>query len=319
MKALSLFSGGLDSSLIIKIIQEQGIEVEAISIDTGFDSNLEKTKFLEESAKELGVKLHLVDIREDYIQNLLFSPKYGYGKNINPCIDCHANMIKVALKFMKNIDAKFILSGEVLGQRPMSQKKDGLMKIKKLVDNSLVLRPLSAKLLEPTIPEQNGWVDREKLFAIYGRERKIQMELAQKYNLTNYESPAGGCLLTDSHFAKKLRDYKENQEFTIEEIDILKVGRHLKVNNYKIIISRNKEENQVLKDYKGNKFEKMFPIEIKGPIGLIDINADEDTKKLASNIMLTYTKEEKGSIKIGDNLFDGISFENKNHIQNFML
>jgi tRNA-specific 2-thiouridylase len=319
MKALSLFSGGLDSSLIIKIIQDQGIEVEALHIDIGFDSNFEKKEFLENAANELGVKLHIVDIREEYIQNILFSPRYGYGKNINPCIDCHANMIKVALEYMKTTDAKFILSGEVLGQRPMSQKKDGLMKIKKLVDNSLVLRPLSAKLLEPTTPEIEGWVDRDKLFSVQGRERRVQMELAEKYNLKNYESPAGGCLLTDANFAKKLRDYKETQEFTVEEIDILKVGRHLKSNNYKIIISRNQDENKIIKEYQGDKFLKMFPIEMTGPVGLIDKNATEDIKKLAVDIMLTYTKYDEGTIKIGDEYLDGVSFDSKDEIKKFML
>ena len=184
MKALALFSGGLDSALAIKIIQEQNIEVEGIYVDIGFESNKEKQTQLKKLAEELGIKLTIFDIKDDYIKNILFNPVYGYGKNMNPCIDCHAKMIKVAKEYLKESKAKFIINGEVVGQRPMSQRLPAMNAVTKLsTAKGLILRPLSAKLLPPTIPEIKGWVDREKLLAISGRDRKIQLELAKKYNL----------------------------------------------------------------------------------------------------------------------------------------
>jgi tRNA-specific 2-thiouridylase len=320
MKAIALFSGGLDSCLAIKIIQHMGIEVEAVNINTGFESNFEKEEYLKKTADELGVKFISIDSRAQFLDEILFTPKYGYGKNFNPCIDCHANMINVAYNYMKEVGAKFIISGEVLGQRPMSQKLDGLHKIEKLViEKEIVVRPLSAKLLPPSLPEINGWIDREKMFDISGRERKIQMELAQKFGLKNYESPAGGCLLTDRNFSNKLRDFIKSRKLEVEDIDILKVGRHLNVNGKKVIISRNKDENPVLKAYNGKNFIKMFPIGIPGPVGLIESDADEESKKLASKIMLTYTKADKGIIGINGENFEVESFESKDKIKKFML
>jgi tRNA-specific 2-thiouridylase len=320
MKAIALFSGGLDSCLAIKIIQDMGIEIEAVNINTGFESNFEKEEYLKKTAKDLGVKFTSIDIRKQFLDDILFSPRYGYGKNFNPCIDCHANMINVAYDYMKKIGAKFIISGEVLGQRPMSQKIDGLHKIEKLVkEPEIVVRPLSAKLLPLTLPEIKGWINREKMYAISGRERKTQMELAKKFNLKNYESPAGGCLLTDRNFSNKLRDFIKTRKLEVEDIDILKVGRHLIVNDKKVIISRNKDENPILKAYNGDKFLKMFPIGVPGPIGLIESDADEETKKLASRILITYTKADKGIVGINGENIESESFESRDKIKEFML
>jgi tRNA-specific 2-thiouridylase len=320
MKAIALFSGGLDSCLAIKIIQEMEIEVEAININTGFESNFEKEEYLKKTAKDLRVKFTSIDSREQFLDEILFTPKYGYGKNFNPCIDCHANMINVAYKYMKEVGAKFIISGEVLGQRPMSQKLDGLHKIEKLVkEPEIVVRPLSAKLLPPTLPEIKGWIDRKKMYDISGRERKVQMQLAKKFGLKNYESPAGGCLLTDRNFSNRLKDFIKTRNLEVNDIDILKVGRHLVVNNKKVIISRNKDENPILKAYNGDKFLKMFPIGIPGPVGLIESNADEDTKKLASKILITYTKADKGIVGINGENIETESFENRDKIKEFMI
>ncbi len=320
MKAIALFSGGLDSCLAIKIIQNMGIEVEAVNINTGFESNFEKEEYLKKTAEDLGVKFTSIDSRQQFLDEILFTPKYGYGKNFNPCIDCHANMINVAYNYMKEIGAKFIISGEVLGQRPMSQKLEGLNKMQKLVkEPEIVVRPLSAKLLPPTLPEIKGWVDREKMYDISGRERKVQMQLAEKFNLKNYESPAGGCLLTDKNFSNKLRDFIKTRNLEVTDIDILKVGRHLIVNNKKVIISRNKDENPILKAYNGDKFLKMFPIGVPGPVGLIESDADEETKKLASRILITYTKADKGIVGINGGNIEAESFESRDKIKEFML
>ncbi|WP_457564744.1 ATP-binding protein, partial [Caminibacter sp.] len=259
------------------------------------------------------------DAKEEYIEKVLFTPVYGYGKNFNPCIDCHAFMIKKALEYLEKRDAKFIISGEVVGQRPMSQRLPALNAVNKLSNaNGLVLRPLSAKLLPPTIPEINGWVDREKLLAISGRDRKIQLELAEKFGLKNFESPSGGCLLTDINFSKRLRDYHKNLPFTPNEIDILKVGRHFNVDGYKIIISRNKDENPVLKEYKGEIFDKMFCDGFPGPVGLIQKNAPKNIQKLAADMMVSYTKSEKGVIIINNKKFEGIR-RNKEEFKKYLI
>ena len=301
MKAIALFSGGLDSALAIKLIQEQNIEIEGVYIDIGFESNKQKITHLQKLADELGIKLTILDIKEQYIKEILFNPVYGYGKNMNPCIDCHANMIRVAKEYMKKKDAKFIISGEVVGQRPMSQRLPALNAVNKLSNaEGLVLRPLSAKLLPPTIPEQKGWVDREKLLGVSGRDRKTQLSLAKKYNLDNYESPGGGCLLTDINFSKRLKDFSKTLQLTPKEIDILKVGRHFNVNGIKIIISRKAEENPILKEYSGKLFEKIYPKDFPGPIGLIQKDADIQTKQYAADMLISYTRENEGEIIIGD-------------------
>ena len=320
MKAIALFSGGLDSCLAIKIIQEMGIEVEALHINTGFDSNFDKINFLQKTADEIGVKFNLIDEREHFLEEILFKPKYGYGKNMNPCIDCHANMINVAYNYMKEVGAQFLISGEVLGQRPMSQKIDGLKKIEKLsFQPEIVVRPLSAKLLPPTLPELNGWIDREKMYDISGRERKVQMALAEKFGFKNYESPAGGCLLTDRNFSTKLKRFIKNNKLEIEDIDILKVGRHLEVNSKMVIISRNKDENPILKNYNGDKFIKMYPIGVVGPVGLIEKDSDEETKKLASQILLTYTKAKNGIVGINGTNFEINALNSKEDVKKYMI
>ena len=319
MKAISLFSGGLDSILAIKIIQDQGIEVEGIYVDLGFEANKEKIKYLKEMANKINIKLHIVDKKEEYIKNILFNPVYGYGKNMNPCIDCHAFMIRSAKELMDKIGAKFIISGEVVGQRPMSQRLPALNSVNKLAKaDGLILRPLSAKLLPPTIPEIKGWVDRDKLLDISGRDRKRQLALAKKYGLENFESPSGGCLLTDINFSKRLKDYSKNLTLTPNEIDILKVGRHINYKGYKIIISRNKDENPTLKEYKGNKFIKMFPKGFPGPIGLIQKDSPQEIKQKAADFMISYTKFDKGDIIIDKEIFKGNKVDKK-EIQPFII
>ncbi len=306
MKALSLFSGGLDSALAVKIIQNQGIEVEGVYVNVGFEANKNKIEDLKKLADNLGIKLTVIDAVNEYIEKILFTPKYGYGKNMNPCIDCHAFFIKKALEYMDKAGAKFIISGEVVGQRPMSQRLPALNAVNRLANaEGLVLRPLSAKLLPPTIPELEGWVDREKLYAIKGRDRKVQLALAKEFNLEGFESPSGGCLLTDINFAKRLRDYHQNLPLTPNEIDLLKVGRHFNVDGTKIIISRNQDENPYFKGYKGDVFEIMRTNGFPGPLGAIAKNASEEVKQTAADMMVSYTKFDEGEIIIGDKTYKG--------------
>ena len=302
MKCLSLFSGGLDSILAIKLMQEQNIEVEAVYVDIGFEASKNKIDYLQDIAKKIDVKLTILDDKEHYVKEILFNPVYGYGKNFNPCIDCHANMIRKAFEYMDKANAKFIISGEVVGQRPMSQRREAIKCVNKLSKaDGLILRPLSAKLLPPTIPEIKGWVDRNKLLDIQGRSRHRQLELAKHYGLEGFESPAGGCLLTDENIAKRIKTFKN---FTHNEIDILKVGRHFDVDGIRIIISRNKDENPTIREYKGN-FLKMKLLNTPGPLGLIQENANEKIKQLAADMMVSYSKAQKDEVLIENEVFIG--------------
>jgi len=319
LKAISLFSGGLDSALAVKIIQNQGIEVEGVYVNIGFEANKEKIKDLQNLANNLGIKLTVIDAVNEYIEKILFTPKYGYGKNMNPCIDCHAFFIKKALEYMDEAGAKFIISGEVVGQRPMSQRLPALNAVNKLANaEGLVLRPLSAKLLPPTIPEIEGWVDRDKLYAISGRDRKEQLRLAKEFNLEGFESPSGGCLLTDINFAKRLKDYHNSLPLTPNEIDLLKVGRHFNVDGVKIIISRNKDENPYFKAYKGEIFEIMRTNGFPGPLGAIAKNASEKIKKIAADMMVSYTKFDEGEIIIGNDIYLGKK-QDKNDLAKYLI
>ncbi|TLN19153.1 hypothetical protein FDZ71_05130, partial [bacterium] len=202
MKALVLLSGGLDSAIASKIVLEQGIEVEALNFTTPFIQQNDLTSLTD----ELDIKLHVVALLEDYLE-VVKCPKHGYGSNMNPCIDCRILMLRKAKGHMDEVGASFIVTGEVLGQRPMSQHKDALRTIDRESDmEGLVLRPLSAKFLPPTSVEMRGWVDREKLLSIRGRSRREQIALASSYKITNYSCPSGGCLLTDPGFSRRLRD-----------------------------------------------------------------------------------------------------------------
>src|SRR3990170_2260758 len=209
MKAISLLSGGLDSTLAARVLLDQGIELEALNFLTVFCTctNRGETCLASQKAVQgLGIPLKVFNVSNEYL-GVVKHPKHGYGSNINPCIDCRVFMLKKAKQYMEETGASFIVTGEVLGQRPMSQRKDAMRLIEKEADlKGLVLRPLSAKFLPVTIPEKEGWVDREKLLNIQGRSRKPQMKLADDLGIRDYPCPAGGCLLTDPSFAKRMKD-----------------------------------------------------------------------------------------------------------------
>lgn len=244
MKAVALFSGGLDSILAVKLVQDQGIEVVGVSFTSPF-FGAERAK---EAAKELGISLKVVDISRDLME-IVKKPKHGYGKNMNPCIDCHILMAKKAGELMKEVGASSIISGEVLGERPMSQNRQSLRMVERESGyGGYLLRPLSAKLLSPTIPEKEGWVERRRLLDIQGRSRKPQLALARKYGLRKFPTPAGGCLLTDSVFSQRLKDLlSEKVSPSSNDLELLKVGRHFRSSEgKKIVVARRKEENDVL-------------------------------------------------------------------------
>jgi len=256
VKALGLLSGGLDSTLAVKLLIDQGIEVIAFNMITPFCTCTRKGCKHEAGkvAKQFGIPVKIIGVGEDYIE-MIKNPKHGYGSNMNPCIDCRIFMFKKAKTYMEEIGAQFIFTGEVLGQRPMSQHRRAMKMIEKETElQGLILRPLSAKLLSPTIPETQKWVDREKLLDIQGRRRLPQIELAKKIGVKDYPCPGGGCRLTDPQFAKRLKEALDHGEDTIRDIQLLKYGRHIRLpSGAKAIVGRNEEENKLLLQFMNPK------------------------------------------------------------------
>ncbi len=307
-KAIALFSGGLDSTLAMKLIVDQGIEVIACNINTGFGATRDRRDHMQRMCDQVGAELRIVDIQSEYLQSVLFSPKYGYGKHFNPCIDCHAKMFEVAKRVMTAEGADFLISGEVLGQRPMSQNGDALRTVLNEADvDGLLLRPLSAKLLAPTVAESEGWVDREQLEAIQGRSRDRQMELVEQFGITDYESPGGGCLLTDANFATKMNDYiKYDDDFGVPDIKVLKWGRHFRLpDGAKMVVGRHKDENEKLQEIVNDKFIHIRTAGIPGPHSLLSKDATAADREFAARAILTYCKTKPGECYRLD--FDGES------------
>jgi len=326
MRALALFSGGLDSMIAVKLLTDQGIDVTAIYIDMGFGSSKDKRELLKTRAAMVGADFEIVNIREQFVEEILFNPKYGYGKNFNPCIDCHGNMFRVAKALLPKYDASFIITGEVIGQRPMSQRIDAIKQVTKLAgdeEGGIILRPMSAKLMRATIPEKEGWVDREKLLDIDGRSREVQLRLAKEYGFEEFESPGGGCLLTESAFEQKIRDVIEHEKFTSADIDILKVGRHLRLpEGAKLVIGRNQEDNEALAKIENEKYVFAKANDIPGPLCMISKNASKADKALAASLILTYTKtpkEQEGSVNIGDEVISTRVLASKQAVQQYFV
>ena len=267
VKALVLLSGGLDSILAAKLLMEQGIEVEGIS----FKSNFFDTKAAEKATKQLGIGLREIEISEEFLTLLKEKPKHGYGVGLNPCIDCHALMFRKAGEIMRAEGFGFIATGEVLNERPMSQNKQALKIVEKEAGlGGYLLRPLSAKLLEPTIAEKEGLVDREELMDISGRSRKKQFELAKKFGITDFPAPAGGCMLTQEGFVKRMKDLMERKkDFNSNDVELIKIGRHFWNDDYWIILGRDKEENEKLSRLKTENDMIIEPENFMGPSALI--------------------------------------------------
>ncbi len=288
IKAISLLSAGLDSILATKLILDQGIEVEAVNFQTAFSDSIAPSEI---AADKLGIRLKIFNIGEEYFP-ILKNPKYGYGSNINPCLDCRIFIFKKAARYMKETKTSFLITGEVLEERPMSQRRDALRIIERDSQlEGLVLRPLSAKLLEPTIAEKEGLVDREKLFAIRGRSRKPQIQLARQFGIDYYLSPAGGCLLTDPGFTNRMRDLmRQNGNFMINDIELLKVGRHFRLNpETKLIVGRNKNENNRLLNLAKEGDLLFNPTETKGPVGIVRGEFAKEILPVASSIVARYS------------------------------
>ncbi len=293
-KAVALISGGLDSMLAVKVIQEQGIHVEGINFFTGFcvegHTHAVRKKHQDKQkrnnalwvAEQLGIKLHIVDVVEEY-KDILLNPAHGYGKNVNPCLDCKTFMVKKAVQWIKEHDFDFIVTGEVVGQRPMSQRRETMPVVaRESGGNDLLVRPLSAKQLPETLPEREGWLDREKLYDFNGRTRKPQMALAAKFGFKDYAQPAGGCcMLTDENYAVKLQDmwhHRPSRDYELDDIIMLKMGRHFRLAPHlKLIIGREEGENRFMQGYK-NQFMSIYPTSHPGALCLVDgeFKSDEE-------------------------------------------
>lgn len=304
VKALGLLSGGLDSTLAVKLILDQGIDVEAVKFSSPFCQCDKGGKcHAAEAAKKFNIPLKIIFKGEDYLK-VLRKPKYGYGSAMNPCIDCRIYTLKKSKEYAKEINADFIFTGEVLGQRPMSQHMRAFNIIEK--ESGLegkLLRPLSAKVLPITEAEKNGLVDREKLLGISGRRRKEQIEIANKLEI-NYPCPSGGCLLTEKEFAKKFRDLLEHKKrITTSDLEILKVGRHFRFGKNKIIVGRNEEENNRLVALK-QKTDYAFEVpDIGSPITLLQGLKTKEAIMKAAQLTARYSdsKDKETTVKYGNN------------------
>lgn len=290
--AIGLISGGLDSILAAMVILEQGIEVVGVSFATPFFS----AQGAQRTAGAVDIPLQVVDITEPHLA-MLRNPPHGYGNNMNPCIDCHILMLKEAGRVMEERGGDFLFTGEVLGQRPMSQNKASLQVVERESGHEgLVLRPLSARLLPETIPEQEGQVDRERFLAIKGRSRKEQIELARRYRITTYLSPAGGCLLTDPVFSRRLRDlFHDPAPVPIRDIELLKIGRHLRLSPAtKVIVGRHAQDNERISEMVAPGDDLLKVEEYAGPLCLIPTGSTAEDVAQAASVCVRYSDAPPG-------------------------
>jgi len=293
IKALGLCSGGLDSILSALILQKQGIEVTWVSFETPFfDASAAKN-----ASRQTGIPLIVKDITPIYME-MMKAPKAGFGKNMNPCMDCHALMFAQAGTIMKDKGFHFLFSGEVMGQRPKSQTKNALRYVEKNSGfDGYIVRPLSGRLLPESLAEKEGLVDREQLLDISGRSRKAQMELAEEFKITDYPSPAGGCLLTDIGFSQRLRDllYVQKTEDPVQ-LKLLKYGRHFRLDETcKLTVGRNRGENKrIMELYDAHCHIRLRHAGLPGPDVLVFGNATDDNLLTAARITAGYTKAKPG-------------------------
>jgi tRNA U34 2-thiouridine synthase MnmA/TrmU len=286
VKAVALFSGGLDSMLAAELIRRQNIDVVCLTFTTPF-FNAQKAQA---AVREIGLPLLIQDITSEHLI-MLKAPRYGYGKNMNPCIDCHTLMLKIAGKRMEETGSDFIITGEVLGQRPMSQNKQSLYVVAK---NSgyydYVLRPLSAQLLDPIKAERENLIDRSQLLSIQGRGRKHQIKLAADFGINDFAPPAGGCLLTDPIFSRRLRDlFSHHGDRNFRDFELLKYGRHFRIgDNLKVIVGRNNTDNEALKKLITSDDLIFNMAKFPGPFVLLPYG-QETNEKIAASLCVRYS------------------------------
>ncbi len=302
IKALALISGGLDSTLAAKLVIEQGIVVEAVNFFSPFclcnkRSRQGTCKYeAREVAEKLNIKLETISLAEDFL-GIVKNPPHGYGKNMNPCIDCRILMLKKAKEFMAESGASFLITGEVVGQRPMSQHRNTLRLIEKESGlEGLILRPLSAKLLSETIPEKQGWINRERLLAFNGRSRKPQIALIKHFGIKDYPCAAGGCLLTDPGYSHRLKDLLKYSDLNLNETELLKIGRHFRLSpEAKLIVGRDRLENERLLNLVAGS-DIYFNPQVKGPAAIGRGNFNPSLIEFAGRIISRYCDSNGSSL-----------------------
>ncbi len=301
VKALGLLSGGLDSILAVELIRRQDIDVETFNVKTPFcipkkDGSSEAAM----AAEQLGVPLTVVCVDKDYVR-MLRNPKFGYGRNMNPCIDCKIFMVKKAKKYAREIGAAFIFTGEVLGERPKSQHLPALRVIEAQTGlKGKLLRPLSAKLLPETAAERKGLVDRAQLLSIQGRSRKPQFQLAREYGITSYPSPAGGCLLTCEEYSKKLRDlFAHKKRISTNDVPLLRIGRHFRLGKNKIVVGRNEAENKFLIQRKTLNEYVFEVIDVVGPTAILQGPKTKTAIEWTAKLTAYYSDAKSETVKVG--------------------
>ncbi|MFQ5607307.1 MAG: hypothetical protein ACE5GA_05125 [Candidatus Zixiibacteriota bacterium] len=293
--AIALFSGGLDSALAMLLLLRQNIEVTALTFMTHFgcDATSDRSSCGSNPypmAEKFGFNVKLMHLGQRFI-DIVEKPKYGRGANMNVCIDCRILMIDEAARYMRMTGADFIVTGEVVGQRPMSQRKPTMGLVEKRVNlGGRLLRPLSARILPPTLPEKQGLVDREKLEGISGRTRKRQMELAREFGLDDYPSPASGCLLTDFSYSQRLRDLmKHSDRLTFQDLNLLRIGRQFRISPAcKLIVGRNENENKQLQQYANSETFVLEAIDTGSPLGLLYGSPTDEELTICARILARY-------------------------------
>ena len=294
MKAVMLLSGGLDSRLAMKMMLDQDVELHALNHTTAFCTCTPRSSCRHEAlkaAEQFGVPISVRDVTREFLA-VIENPKHGYGSGVNPCIDCRIMLLCEARKLMKEVSASFVVTGEVLGERPMSQRKEAMRLIERESGlQGLVVRPLCALALEPSIPEKRGWVDREALKGITGRRRLPQMELARELDIGTYPCPAGGCRLTEPGFSRRMKDLMAHEGLSLENVLLLKVGRHFRLGPCaKLIVGRQEQENEIIRAraHKGDCLleAEQFP----GPLSLARGALHEALLRLAARITARYGK-----------------------------
>jgi len=300
-RCFALFSGGLDSILAILHMKKLQYDVIPIFFKTPFFG---PEKALE-AAEKANFKLRIVDITKEHLE-MIKNPRYGFGKNMNPCIDCHGLMFRKAGEMMMSEEVDFLISGEVLGQRPMSQRFDALNSVGKLSQvKDLLVRPLCQKLLADTLPIREGWVKKEEMLDIQGRGRHRQIQMAKDLGISSYQTPGGGCLLTDQGFSRRLRDLMEHDNFTENNINLLRFGRHFRLNDTtKFIVGKNDKDNDMIGKFAEQ--ELVFQtVKYPGPLGILISTKEVDKKEIeqAASILLRYNNKaaEKDIVEYGLN------------------
>jgi tRNA-uridine 2-sulfurtransferase len=312
-RSLVLLSGGLDSTLVVRLLLDMGVEVEAVHFSSPFCRCTPESwgcSAAHRAAEQAGITVHSVACGKEYLE-VVKQPRFGRGSQMNPCLDCRVFMFTRARELMAELGTDFIATGEVLGQRPMSQRRNTMQLIEKESGlDGLIVRPLSAQLLPPSVPEQKGWVDRNQLLAISGRSRKPQMALAKERDIRDYPCPAGGCLLNDPEFAVRFKDLLDHEpSFGVAEARLLKWGRHFRLpSGRKAVVGRNEQENGVIEAAARAGSIVLRPVDVPAPSALLPAGGSADDVTQTAGLMAAYSKSTGGfAVQVAEKKEDSVS------------